>query len=295
MDSFDWKLICELYKTPNITQTAERLYMTQPTISKKIQGIERQLGIRLIIRQPKGVVFTQEGEYVAQAARDILSRIDEMNRDLKKIEDGKTGTIKLGMTNTYIRFLLPPLLHKYTQMNPGVRFDISTGVSSEMVKLLNNESVQIAFVRGEYEGPYERLLISVDHACLANRTPVTLDELPSLPMINYLSDSYARGLVKDWWYQHFSKEPLASIQANHGDTCREMVSSGLGFAIFLSPRFISEDSGLFKMPLYYPDGRPLIRNSWMMVRKGGEKNPLLENFIEYISRELESGEVWSKI
>lgn len=286
MDTLDWKIICDLYKVQNISQTAERLYLTQPTVSKRIQLIEKKLGIQLLVRQPKGVAFTSSGECIAQAAKDILQRMEDMSQALRQLESGTAGLIKLGMTNAYIRFLLPSLLHKYTQLNPGVRFDISTGVSSDMVKLLENETVQIAFVRGEYEGPFQRHLISVDHACLANLTPVTLQQLPNLSQISYLSDPYAQNLVKGWWRQHFSEDPKPTVQANHGDTCREMVANGLGFAIFLSPRFVKEDSGLFSMPLYYPDGRPLIRKSWMMWKDNTAKNPLLRNFVNFISAEL---------
>jgi DNA-binding transcriptional LysR family regulator len=64
----DWAIISKLHSEKNITRTADLVFMTQPTLTKRIQQIEEELGIALVTRSSKGVVFTPEGEYVAKKA-----------------------------------------------------------------------------------------------------------------------------------------------------------------------------------------------------------------------------------
>ncbi len=149
MDESDWKIIVELHKTPNITRTAERLFMAQPTLSKRLQMIESSLGARLVLRFSKGVVFTPEGEYVAGQASRVLAQMDEIRKNLLRIGDGQSGTIKLGMTNAFARFTIPPLLMQYKQLHPDVEFDIATDISAGIIKMLADNQVHDANVRGD--------------------------------------------------------------------------------------------------------------------------------------------------
>ena len=57
----DWRILYELYQTPNITKVAEKLFMTQPTLTKRLQYIEEEFQTRIVSRSTKGVVFTRKG------------------------------------------------------------------------------------------------------------------------------------------------------------------------------------------------------------------------------------------
>ncbi|MFT3963637.1 LysR family transcriptional regulator [Propionivibrio sp.] len=286
MDESDWKIIVELHKTPNITRTAERLFMTQPTLSKRLQMIESSLGARLVLRFSKGVVFTPEGEYVAGQASRVLAQMDEIRKNLLRIGDGQSGTIKLGMTNAFARFTIPPLLMQYKQLHPDVEFDIATDISAGIIKMLADNQVHVGFVRGDMEGDFERELISTEQACLVSKNEISLEDLPKLPQITYLKDPFARKLLDEWWSGHFSKPPLIGMHANHGDTCHEMIANGLGYGIFLSPNFVNHSRGLYRQPLFYKDGRPLVRNSWMVWNKEFSDVPLVKGFLGHMRERL---------
>lgn len=289
MNESDWRILVELHKTPNITRTADRLFMTQPTLSKKLQGIERSLGAQLVLRFSKGVVFTPEGEYVAEQASKVLSHLEEVRGNLLRIGDGLSGTIRLGMTNAFARFTIPPLLMHYKELHPDVEFDISTDISAGIIRIVEANQVHVGLVRGDTEGSFERELISTEQACLVSKTEIALEDLPRLPQITYLKDPFAKKLLDDWWYDHFSKPSLIGMHANHGDTCHEMIANGLGYGIFLSPNFVSHSRGLFKTPLFYKDGRPLVRNSWMIWSGEFSDVPLVKRFLAYARERLMTG------
>lgn len=286
MKESDWKIIDALSRTPNITQTAENLFMTQPTLSKRLQHIEEELGVQIVVRFPKGVVFTPEGEYLAAEARKLTDQFDTIRKNLLRIGDGESGTIQLGMTNAFARSILPQFLNQYKQLHPNVYIDISTDVSTVVVSLLEQYRIHVGFIRGELGKDFERHLISVDQACLASKSEVTLEDLPHIPQIHYLADPFAQKLLEQWWYDRFTVPPLVGMHANHGDTCREMVLNGLGYGIFLSPGFIDHDANLFKMPLFYRDGTPFTRKSWIIWRKDSYELPVIKKFIDFMRENI---------
>ena len=289
MNEADWRIIDELHKTPNITRTADRLYMTQPTLSKRLQQIESELGVQLVLRFSKGVVFTPAGEYIAKEADGVLAHFKEIRKNLLRVGDGQSGTIRLGMTNAFARFTLPSYLMKYKKLYPKVEFDISTDIGAGITDLLDNNKIHVGFIRGDTEKAFERQLICIDQACIVNKTKIELSDLPNLPQIVYLKDPFSKKLIEAWWHGHFSAPPLIGIHANHGDTCHEMVASGLGYGIFLSPDFARQTRTLFQLPLFYRDGAPLTRNSWMIWRKEFADISLIRNFMDYMQSELVAG------
>ncbi len=287
MDESDWKILVELKRCGTITRTAERLNMSQPNLSKKLQAIEHELGVGVVLRTTKGVSFTPEGDYLAREAAEVLARFGEIRHSLLKIGDGRAGTIKIGMTNAFARYTLPSWLKHYKTIFPDVDFDVATDVSSRIVERLVADEIHVGFIRGDLDGDFERTLIGADRAHLVNRDPIELADLPKTPQITYLSDPWAVKLLDGWWHAHFSRPPLVGMRANHGETCLEMVANGLGYGIFLSPHFLERSTELFRRPLAYPDGRPFGRNSWMISTPAFAGLPLVANFIDYVRGEIE--------
>ena len=84
MRDFDWNILSTLYKTKNITKAAELLYITQPTLTRRLQQIEDELGAVLILLTNKGVTFTPEGEYAARKASEILNAINSIKSTISQ-------------------------------------------------------------------------------------------------------------------------------------------------------------------------------------------------------------------
>lgn len=80
MKDFDWELLHELYKNPNLTKVANVLYITQPTLTKRLQHIEAEFDVTIVERTPKGLEFTPEGKYLAEQALEDLSQLLEQRR-----------------------------------------------------------------------------------------------------------------------------------------------------------------------------------------------------------------------
>ena len=86
MKDSDWEILYELYKNPNMTKVANLLYITQPSLTKRLQHMEEEFQVTIVNRTPKGLEFTPEGEYLGEQARQYL---DFMKKTKAKLEEMK--------------------------------------------------------------------------------------------------------------------------------------------------------------------------------------------------------------
>ena len=87
MKDSDWEILHELYKNPNMTKVANLLYMTQPSLTKRLQHMEAEFQVDIVNRTPKGLEFTQEGEYLAARAAKYLEFLKETKSKLEELKD----------------------------------------------------------------------------------------------------------------------------------------------------------------------------------------------------------------
>ena len=102
-----------------------------------------------------------------------------------------------------------------------------------------------------------------------------------MPRIDFYSDQSASTKIDTWWYEHFTQPPKIAMTVQSGTTCREMVKNGLGYAIFLSPDFISETPELYRIPLVDKKKQPVSRNDWMIYRKESLSQDVLQSFLAF--------------
>ena len=85
MEERDWLILKTLYEYKNITKTAKKLYLSQPTLTARIKHIEEDLGTKLMYRGSKGITFTDTGEYSAEFAGKILNEIRIFRKNIMRL------------------------------------------------------------------------------------------------------------------------------------------------------------------------------------------------------------------
>jgi DNA-binding transcriptional LysR family regulator len=278
----DWVIISKLHKERNITKTADLVFMTQPTLTKRIQQIENELDMALVTRSTKGVVFTPEGEYIARKAEEIIRLFDEVKHHLSVTSGGKRGFLKLGVPNSYCRLVLPHLIKEYNKLYSDVRFDISTSLSHEVLRMVENYDVNVGFVRGEFSTGLEQILVSIDQVHVVSKDPISLQELPRLPQIDFPKEPTITEETEKWWNEYYNDPPEILMRVNHADTCRAMIIEGLGYGIFPDVGYTNNTDKLVTMPLTHKDGSKFVRKTRLVYHKEELENPLVRNFIGFI-------------
>jgi len=280
MRDTDWDIIVTLHKTGSITKTAELLFISQPALTKRIQSIEGELGFPLLIRTRTGSVFTPEGEKIAKKADQLVGMLREIKGDASSLSSGGAQTLRVGFPYSFVRYLLPDILEKFTEKMPNVEVEIHTMASQELVKAVEDGIIDVCFARFNAEESFlQRMLFSRDQAYLVNRTPLAEEDIPKHPYISYNMNPGSASTVNRWWTEHYGGMPEARYKVTTGDACLALVRRGLGTGIFMDGRYFPPNTGLWKLPLKNADGSPVQRNTWVFYRAESRRIPAVDCFI----------------
>lgn len=287
MRDFDWSILSTLYKTKNITKAAEMLYITQPTLTRRLQQIETELGAVLILRTNKGVTFTPEGEYAALKAAEILDSIASIKSTISQSQGDLRGTLRLGSPNSFVHFVVPTIIEQFSLLYPNIQIDLHTDLSHELLKYLENKELDVSFVRGDFDTSLEKHLLSKDQIYIISKNPIVLSDLPNLPQIVYTKENSIVKASKRWWQERFDTPPNIRFRVHTGDACIQLVKKNLGYGIFSDGRYYNPADGLYSMPLEYLDGSKFSRDSWMVYDKSSMQNPIVSHFVEFVSKHFD--------
>ena len=110
MDEKDFELLEVLDETRNITHAADKLYMTQSALSKRIKSMEQELGVEILLRSRQGIRFTPAGEKVLEHSRAALKQMEQLRRGLDAMQGEVCGTLKAGVSVNFSYYRLPEVL-----------------------------------------------------------------------------------------------------------------------------------------------------------------------------------------
>lgn len=282
MKDIDWKILYELHRTPNITKVADRLYMTQPTLTKRLQSIESELKVRVVKRSTKGVQFTPEGEYLARQAERYLQFRGSVDRRLQDFQQQGSGTIRVASSVSFANFELPGLIRAYRGDHPRVGFDIEYAKGDHVYRFLKEGVSDLAFVRGAYDSGLCQKRLFIEQACLYAAQPFTLEDLPRMTYVQHLWGEYVENLLSQWWNQQTFHPGFDTITVRLLETGHSMIKKGLGYGVgFFHPEQLPIE-GLYTIPMFFADGSPVQRDTWLIYSESVSKSPYVEDFIQLV-------------
>lgn len=260
MDERDWLILKILYEKNNITKTAQILYISQPSLTKRIQQIEKEFDLTIINRGVKGVHFTPQGEYLAKCADEMLNRLRQLKETAQNMSHEVRGTLRIGVSNYITRHKLAGLLKLFREKFPNVNYKVTTGWSREVFNLVYNRDVHVGIVRGDYHWPDSKELLFEENICIASKEKIELKDLPSLPRIQYETDATLKVLIDNWWTGTFSVPPLIGMEVDKADTCKEMILNGLGYGI-LPSALVEDQRNIYRINIKNEKGNLLERKT----------------------------------
>jgi DNA-binding transcriptional LysR family regulator len=134
----------------HVTRAAERLGMQQPPLSQRIRFIEEELGAQLFLRRARGVELTQAGHAFLEIARSMLSQYETAFEVTRRAARGQTGRLCVGATPTSAFHPIVSLaIRSFRDEFPHVTLTLEERLPAELVKGLQEENVDVAFLRAE--------------------------------------------------------------------------------------------------------------------------------------------------
>lgn len=123
-----------LSETLNFSQSAEQLGITQPALSKQIQHLETDLGVKLFDRSRSPMALTPAGEYFIRSARELVYKEDQLRRTLSQFRSGESGRLIIGVTPFRSLYLMPEIVRKLRARYPGVLVTLQEVNSAQLRK-----------------------------------------------------------------------------------------------------------------------------------------------------------------
>lgn len=221
----------------SFSKAAEALYLTQPTVTARIQGLERELGEPLFERMGRTIRLTDAGQSFLPYAQRALQAIKEGSDAIATLRDVERGTLSIGTAPTIGTYVLPELLQRFNEQFPGVEVSIRTGRSEDVMALVLADEVQIGFERYlthpeiETVALYEDeifLMSGADHP-FARRSSVSLTEVVRDSVIFYDERSSYHALSIGI-FRDTGVAPRHTLDVDNLEMAKHLVMYGLGLA-----------------------------------------------------------------
>jgi DNA-binding transcriptional LysR family regulator len=137
----------EVARRQNLSRAAEALFVSQPTLTARLQSLEAALGEQLFVRTRRGMRLTEAGDAFLPYAEHAVAALADGRERLAELRRGVAGRLVLGAPPTVSTYTLPALLARFSAEHPGVRLAVKTGTSEEVLDMVLHDQVQLGIIR----------------------------------------------------------------------------------------------------------------------------------------------------
>ncbi|KGF68298.1 hypothetical protein LL06_17365 [Hoeflea sp. BAL378] len=135
----------------SFSAAAQRVSVAQPALSLHVRNMEQSMSVKLLVRGPKGVVPTEEGELLARRARAILADIEQTEDEVRNFGKEPGGTVRLGFPGTIGEILSVPLIMRCRDRFPGVKIIIAEAMSGFVLDWLLARDIDLAVIYLDFQ------------------------------------------------------------------------------------------------------------------------------------------------
>ncbi|WP_242092920.1 LysR family transcriptional regulator [Aestuariivivens sediminicola] len=269
-------------------KAAERLFISQPGLSRQIKQMEEALGIQLFERHNRKVELTKAGLYLKQEITRNLKQLERIIAHARLLQDGIEGHLKLGYVGSAMQQIIPDLLLKFEADHPHILYSLKEMDNDRQIQALLTEDIDIGFVR------LERIPDSIaarpvlkERFCLVlpEAHPVTETNFKHMKQLekdafilfdpNY-STSYYDKVMRIFQDAGFS--PMVSHNTIHAGSIYKLVQNNFGVSIV--PRSLTDEN--VKGVRFIELKKIPHKTTLSLVWNKGSRNPVLKQFLRNI-------------
>lgn len=242
----------------NITKAADILHVTQPTLSRQMMDLERELGVTLMLRGKNGLTLTDDGIFFRQRAQEIVELADRLEKSFVERQNNISGMVVIGASETVGSQTLARLIKEFTGKYPAVQFTLYNETVDNIKDRLDKGLVDIGlllepvdvtkfdYVRLSQQDTWG-LLVRDDHP-LTEKESLTADDVAPYPLILPLRDNIRVEIIH--WLGRDEKELTIPLFYTLLSNAALMVAEGLGCAFCMDGALtIRSDPRLRFIPL----------------------------------------------
>ncbi len=279
---------CLAAQTGSISRAAEKLYLSQPSVSLQIKALERELGVELFERRGPRISLTRDGRMLLELARPLIEEMEQLpERFANQRQSGTRGTVRVAAGGSTLQFILPPYIRRFVKQFPDVDVRLHNVTGKDGLAQLRAGDIDCA-VGPMLEAPpdivfhplftFEPMLITCRDHPLARKRRVTLREISRFPLILPPRNQSTYRVVERVFSDH-ALEYDVKLEVGGYEVIKTYVQLGLGISIVMSHCLTKRDAlHAISVKRYFPK-----RSYGVVLRQGQTISPAAERFIEVLS------------
>ena len=276
----------------SFSRAAEALFLTQPSVTARIQSLEREIGERLFERTGRSVTLTDAGHAFMPHAQRALTAVQEGTDAIEAVRHGDIGSIRIGASSSIATYVLPGLLRRFRQERPRVHVHLSSGVTEEVMDKLIAGEIHLAVTRLTQHPEVDSLhlynddlalVVAPEHA-FAKRGRATLAEVGKEPFLFFERNSTYHSLI----YSMFLRAgvvPESVMELDLMEATKYMVEAGLGVSILPMVSIKREVENRTLVIVDLDMEQPAQREVGVHVLRGRILAPPIKDFLRLLASE----------
>ena len=272
----------------NFRKAADRLFISQPGLSRQIRQLEEELSVTLFDRDQRNVSLTAAGSYLKAEVDFLLNHLETIKGQLNQIQAGKIGELRIGFLGSASNQIIPRLMSKLNAYQPLVNVNLEELSNSIQVEMVQKDKLDIGFVRlNSVPDELEMKTIARDSFSLVVPTNHPIKAADFISMNQFKEESF---VLFSSDYSNFYYDQIIGIcrdagflpkiqhKSVHALTIFKLVESGLGVAIV--PTSIQEGYEINVRFMEIPDIPQFTE--LVVIWKTGNRNPVLKQVLALI-------------
>lgn len=246
MDTSSLRTFLTIADTGSFSTAAERLYLTQSAISKRIQALETELDTKLFDRVGRQTVLTPAGEIFFGRAQTILQQLEDSHREIDNLKGEVAGTLHIGTSHHIGLHRLPPILKRLNQQYPDLTLDIHFMDSEVAYREVQSGKLELGIItipntekqelntRVIWDDPLE-LVLGKNHPLAeqlkeSGAKSVSVKELATYNAVLPARNTYTRQILESAFVKT-GQQIHTNLSTNYLETIKMLVAVGLGWGI----------------------------------------------------------------
>jgi DNA-binding transcriptional LysR family regulator len=274
----------------HFARAAQRLHLSQPSLTQQIQKLESEVGVMLLARSRRAVSLTDAGRAFLDRARVVLEEMERAVSSAKASAAGKVGELAIGYAAPADLQIVPHLVPRFRMKYPDIRLTLHHLGGASLVEALKDDRVRVAILRGPLDEPgietitlaRERLVAVVQESHpLANRSRIRFKNLAHLPMIffpRWLSPKYFDSVAQLCLeLGGFTLAPSQEVETSQ--TALALVAAGMGVSLQPDSIKVLQRSGVRYLDI--SDSPPCAEMA--LAYRRGDRSKVLDNFLGLVT------------
>lgn len=291
MDIKELRYFIAVAECGSISKAAEKLFTTQPNLSRQLMKLEEETGQKLLIRGNKKSELTEAGRLLYKRATEITELMDRTQSELRSDGDEVFGTVCIGGGESYAVGLIAKAAKEVSDMFHGIKFDFFSGDTDAVTEKLEKGLIDFGIlIEPSNLEKYNSLRLPLtdkwgilmrEDSPLSEKEYITKEDLNGLPLL-FSVHSFKKNNVTAWFCKDLDKLNVVATY-NLIYNASLMVEQGMGYAVGLKGIInTSGDSTLCFRP-FFPILETHLDVAW---KKNGELSKASKIFLERLISDL---------